>query len=1187
MAGFVHLHVHSEYSLLDGACRVEQLVKRVKDMGQTAVAVTDHGVMYGAVEFYKAAKKAGIKPILGCEVYVAPRSRLDKVHGVDNEYTHLVLLCENNEGYHNLIKLCSAAFTEGFYSKPRVDRELLRQYSGGLIALSACLAGEIPQALLKGDYDGAREAARFYQSVFGPEHYYLELQDHGLEEQRTVNPQIVRLARELELPLVCTNDAHYLTRQDASMQRVLICIQTNTTLNDPSPLAFETEEFYLKSEGEMRALFPQIPEAFDNTVRIAERCQVELEFGHTQLPRFDAPGGDSTAYFRRLCEEGLHRRYGDQPAPEIVERLRYEQGVIEKMGYVNYYLIVNDFVQYAKSHDIPVGPGRGSGAGSLCAYCMGITGIDPMKYSLLFERFLNPERVSMPDFDIDFCNEKRQQVIDYVIDKYGADHVAQIVTFGTMAARGAIRDVGRAMGVPYAVADQVAKMVPWELNMTLERALSLSQPLRERAENDPQVRELIAMAQKVEGMPRHASTHAAGVVITDRPVSDYVPLCLNGEAVATQYTMTLLEELGLLKIDFLGLRNLTIIDDAQKMIQKREPDFCAAEVPLDAEPVYRMMSQGNTEGIFQFESGGMKRVLMNLRPDCFEDLIAVISLYRPGPMDSIPRYIHNRHHPEAVRYLHPRLEPILRVTYGCIVYQEQVMQIFRELAGYSLGRADLVRRAMSKKKHDVMEQEREIFLNGLTAEDGTVQVEGCRRRGIPEDVARAVFDEMSSFASYAFNKSHAAAYATVSYQTAYLKCFYPREYMAALLTSVLDGGNKLVGYIAECERLGIRVLPPSVNESGVEFTTEGERDIRFGLLAVKNLGRGFIEELIRQREAEGPFRSFYSLCRRLSSCRDFNRRGLESLIKCGALDGLADNRNQMLLSMETVLDQLDSQSRYNIEGQMDLFGSQEGGDFADPPLAAAQELPYADLLAMEKEVTGLYLTGHPLKPYEPVYKVLRADRTDRILTSLEEGNGDYRDGGTVRVLGMLTSVRSKTTKNDATMAYTTVEDLYGSLEMLVFPQTLSRFVSLIRPGQVLYIRARISVREEEEPKLICDGVWEAPRNEQEAAVLKGQAGSPARGSSPSARPAGQASLPEKPSVSRAGLYLRVPSAKDPLYKRACLVTAVFDGSWPLYIRFQDTGKMVRAPQHMCVWPHPVMLDELRRILGDDNVALIQ
>ena len=1036
MSGFVHLHVHSEYSLLDGACRIRELVSRAKELNQTAVAVTDHGVMYGAVDFYKEAKKAGIKPIIGCEVYVAARSRFDKVHELDGDHAHLVLLCKNETGYHNLIKMVSAAWTEGFYSRPRIDRELLEQYHGGLIALSACLAGEIPRALMRGDSDGARQTAVWYDRLFGRDNYYLELQDHGLNEQRMINPQLVRLSRETGIPLVCTNDAHYLTREDAGMQRVLICIQTNTTIHEPSKMSFGTDEFYLKSEQEMRALFPEITEAFDNTVKIAGQCNVDFEFGRTKLPRFDAPGGSSVEYFRRQCREGLIRRYGDHPEPAIADRLEFEMSTIEKMGYVDYYLIVNDFVQYAKNHDIPVGPGRGSGAASLCAYCIGITGIDPLKYNLLFERFLNPERVSMPDFDIDFCNEKRQLVIDYVIDKYGADHVAQIVTFGTMAARAAIRDVARAMGLPYATADRTAKLVPWEPGMTLEKAIQQSNQLSELYEGDSQVRELLNMAKKVEGMPRHASTHAAGVVITDKPVSDYVPLCMNGELIATQYPMNILEELGLLKMDFLGLRNLTVIDDAQKMIRPHNPGFDIQSIPMDDTDVFQMMSQGNTEGVFQFESAGMKRVLTSLRPNCFEDLIAVISLYRPGPMDSIPKYINNRHHPEKIRYDHPLLKPILEVTNGCIVYQEQVMQIFRELAGYSLGRADIVRRAMSKKKHDVMERERQIFIYGITDENGRVEVEGCRRRGVSAEVAETVFNEMTSFASYAFNKAHAAAYALVSYQTAYLKCHYPKEYLAALLTSVLDGSGKVAGYIAECARLGIKGLPPSVNESGSGFTVSGN-SIRFGLLAVKNLGRGLIAELVRDREQDGKYPSFYSFCRRLSVRREFNSRALESLIRCGALDGLGANRRQMLENTESVLSQLDEQNRRNLSGQIGFFDTTGDESFGEPALPALPEYSYAELLSMEKEVTGLYISGHPLTPYTDIYRDSRVDRIDLILSSAEDETGDYKDGDNVTLLGMVGSVRQKTTKSNATMAYATIEDLYGSIELLVFPRILS------------------------------------------------------------------------------------------------------------------------------------------------------
>lgn len=1177
---FVHLHVHSEYSLLDGACRLEGLVARAKEMGQTAVAVTDHGVMYGAVEFYKAAKKAGIKPIIGCEVYVAARTRFDKVHELDGEHSHLVLLCKNEIGYHNLIKLVSAGWTEGFYSRPRIDHGLLEQYHEGLFCLSACLTGEIPRAILRGDLEGAKETALWYDSLFGRGNYYLEIQDHGLSEQKSVNPHIIRIARETGIPLVCTNDAHYLVKEDARVQQVLLCIQTNTTVDEPSKMVFETDEFYLKSEQEMRALFPAVPEAFDNTVRIAEQCNLEFEFGHTQLPEFHAPGGDSAAYFRRQCVDGLHRLYGEHPDPAVVERLEYELDVIEKMGYVDYYLIVNDFVQYAKSHDIPVGPGRGSGAASLCAYCIGITGVDPIKYNLLFERFLNPERVSMPDFDIDFCNEKRQQVIDYVIRKYGADHVAQIVTFGTMAARAAIRDVARALGLPYAAGDRVAKLVPWELKMTLDKALAQSKPLRELYESDPSVQELIDMAKKVEGMPRHASTHAAGVVITARPVNDYVPLCVNGEAVATQYTMTVLEELGLLKMDFLGLRNLTIIDDAQRMIRRSQPGFDIQKISVEEPKVYAMIAQGNTEGVFQFESGGMKRVLMNLVPTCLEDLIAVLALYRPGPMDSIAKYIYNRQHPEQVRYLHPKLASILDVTNGCIVYQEQVMQIFRELAGYSLGRADIVRRAMSKKKHDVMEREHDIFIHGLLREDGTVEVEGCLRRGVSAEVAEAVFADMSSFASYAFNKAHAAAYALVSYQTAWLKCFYPQEYMAALLTSVLEGSSKVAAYIAECGRLGIAVLPPSVNESRAGFTVAPGQGIRFGLLAIKNLGRGLIAELVREREENGPYRSFYSFCKRLSTRREFNRRALESLVRSGALDGLGANRRQMLESIDAFLGMLEEENRRNLSGQMGFFDSPEDAEYSEPSLPDLPEYPYAELLAMEKETAGLYMSGHPLQPYADMYSSLRAARIDEILASAEdEGRGDYKDGESVTLLGMISAVRQKTTRSNTTMAYVTLEDLYGSMELLVFPRVLSASLSQLQAGKVLLVRGRLSMREDEEPKLLADSFSPAPEPGGALPLPGTGERNVASGKSPQPEPAKKSAHP--------GLYLRVSSQNGADYKRACLVTGIFDGPAPLYFRFRDTGKLLRAPASMAVWPNEVMLRELRSLLGEENVALVE
>ncbi len=1170
MQPFVHLHVHTEYSLLDGACRIPALVARAKALGQPALAITDHGVMYAAIDFYKECKKQGIKPIIGCEVYVAPRSLQDKVHGQDNNYHHLVLLCENETGYQNLLKLVSTAWVDGFYMRPRVDHKLLEQYHEGLIALSACLAGEIPQSLLQSDYTTAKRTAQWYAEVFGKDHFYLELQDHGMAEERQILPTMLRLSRETGLPLVCTNDVHYAEKEDAAVQRTLICIQTGTTLQEPSPLCFETEEFYLKSGDEMAALFATYPGALENTLDIAMRCELEIHFGELKLPAFAAPGGDSNAYLETLCREGMRRLYGDTPDSTVTDRLEYELDVIRRMGYADYYLIVADYVNYARTHDIPVGPGRGSGAGSLCAYCMGITLIDPLQYDLLFERFLNPERVSMPDFDVDFCTEKRQQVIDYVIQKYGTDRVAQIITFGTMAARAAVRDVARAMGLPYGTADRVAKMIPQALDMTLEKALATTPKLREAMDADPEIRHLIDMAKKVEGMPRNASTHAAGVVIAPQPVSNYVPLCVNKDASATQYAMHNLEELGILKMDFLGLRNLTVIADAEKMIQKHTKAFKVADIPLDEKRVYAMLSAGQSDGVFQMESGGLKRVLMQLRPTRFEDLIAVISLYRPGPMESIPRYIENSRHPERVKYAHPMLEPILRVTYGCIVYQEQVMQVFRTLAGYSFGRADVVRRAMAKKKHDVMEQERKIFINGLTATDGTVTVEGCVRRGVPAATANAIFDEMSSFASYAFNKSHAAAYALVAYQTAYLKCLHPKEYMAALLTSVL-GSSKVVTYIRECERMGIKVLPPDVNESGADFLVVDDH-IRFGLLAVRNIGQGFIDALTREREKSGPFLSFYSFCKRLSGQREFNRPGVDSLIHCGALDGLGLNRRQMLQVAPQLLDQLDSQNRNTVEGQVGFFDTAEETGETPIPIPDVAELPFSERLQMEKDATGMYLTGHPLAPYREHMKRLRTDRLDRILTALEEDTGSYKDGSNVRLLCLVSRVRTQNTKSGAPMAYAELEDLYGSIELVVFPKLLAQRETLLQPGQVLLVTGRLDVQEEKEPKLLGEKIERVPQELPPPPISE----QPALTSSPKSAPS-----------AKAGLYLRLPSAEGETYRHTQRLLQVFDGDMPVYIRFADTGRLVRTPRNWWVTPEAILLEELTRLLGAENIAKIE
>ena len=1161
---FVHLHNHTEYSLLDGACRIERLVETTAARGQTAVAITDHGVMYGVIDFYRACKNKGIKPIIGCEVYVARRTRFDRVHELDSGHYHLVLLCKDNEGYKNLTQMVSRAWTEGFYGRPRVDYELLEQYHGGLIALSACLAGEIPRALTHDDYDGAKAAAERMAAIFGRDSFFLEIQNHGLPEEVHIVPQLIRLSKDTGIPLVATNDAHYITREDSAMHKVLLCIQTNHTVNDGDAFEFKTDRFYLQSEEEMRTLFAECPEACDNTNKIAEMCDVEFSFGETKLPRYSLPEGQlGVDYFRALCMDGLRENYGDAPAPEILERLDYELKTITHMGYVDYFLIVWDFVHFAKSKNIPVGPGRGSGAGSLAAYCVGITGIDPIKYNLIFERFLNPERISMPDFDFDFCYIRRQEVIDYVIEKYGADHVAQIVTFGTMAARAVIRDVGRALAIPYGQVDAIAKKVPFELHMTIEKALRKSSELKQEYDTAPQIRELLDMAQKLEGMPRHASTHAAGVVITDLPVSSYVPLAKNDEAVVTQFTMNTLEELGLLKMDFLGLRNLTVIRDCEEMIQKTTPDFSAEALPLDDMEVFSMLTAGHTEGVFQFESAGMRNVLMSLKPDSLEDLIAVISLYRPGPMESIPRYVRNRHNPNEVRYKHPLLAPILDVTYGCIVYQEQVMQIFRSLAGYSMGRADLVRRAMSKKKTKVMEEERKNFIHGLVNEKGEVEIDGCIRRGVDERTAQSIFGEMESFASYAFNKSHAAAYAMISYQTAYLKCKYPKEYLAALLSNVMDNGGRMAWYLADAGRQGIALLPPSINHSEEGFTVS-DGQLRFGLMSVKNLGRGVIGGMMKERREQGEFTSFYDFCSRMYAY-DLNRRALECLIKCGAMDGLGVGRRSMLMVMESTLETIKADRKRNLEGQIGFFDDM--ADQGAPPIPDMEEFPLSERLAMEKEITGMYLSGHPLSEYSEAAKLCRAASIGEILESLSEGDGQHRDNEAVTLLAIVAALKSKTTRGGDMMAFVTLEDRFGSMEMLVFPKTYSEYAHLLQEGRVLEVRGRISVKEDEDPKVICERVALPP--------TKGQT------TDRPETPVGE----QKSAHQRAGLYIKVPSEHGGVFEKAMQLIEIFDGSTPLYIYPMDTQKLKLAPSHLHVSVNSVLLRELTALLGEGNVVV--
>ncbi len=1149
MPDFVHLHVHTEYSLLDGFCRIKQAVKRAAEMGQKALAITDHGVMYGAVEFYRAAHDAGIKPIIGCEVYVAERTRHDRVHEFDAASRHLVLLVKNETGYKNLIKLVSAGFTEGFYIKPRVDKELLREYSEGLVCLSACLAGEVQQLLAGGNYEGAKRAALEHLEIFGEGNYYLELQDHGIPEQAAVNRGLERISEETGIPLVCTNDAHYVTKEDAPLQDVLLCIQTGKTIDDPDRMKFATDEFYLKSGDEMAALFPHHPEALENTVKIAEMCNFDFEFGHYHLPNFELPEGETDAYeyLRKQCEAGFPKRYPN-PTQEHRERLEYELGIIHRMGFVDYFLIVADFIGYAKRNGIPVGPGRGSGAASIVAYCLGITDIDPIKYDLYFERFLNPERVSMPDFDVDFCPNRRQEVIDYVVRKYGADHVAQIVTFGTLLARGAIRDVARVMGMAYAEADTVAKLVPMSLGMTIATALSQSSELRKLYEGDERIKRLIDIAQALEGTPRNTGTHAAGVVITRDPVSDYVPLAKNDDSVVCQFTMVPLEQLGLLKMDFLGLRNLTVIDDAAKLVRLHKPDFDINTIDESDPETFAMLSAGDTQGVFQLESGGMTNVCMQLRPKSIEDITALVALYRPGPMESIPAYIAGAQDPKKVHYKHPLLEPILSVTYGVAVYQEQVMEIFRRLAGYSLGRADEVRRAMSKKKHDVLAAERENFIYG-NEEAG---IKGCAANGVPEALASELFDDMQSFASYAFNKAHAACYAVVSYRTAYLKCHYKKEYMAALLTSVLGSTGKVGEYITECKRMGINVLPPDINESNDGFTVSGD-NIRFGLVAVKNIGRKFILEVMAEREKNGRFASFQSFCERMFS-QDMNRRAVESLIKCGAFDGMG-RRSQLMAVCGPILENIASARGKTVEGQIDLFSlASENGDASftsEVPLPDIPEYTRSELISMEREVAGLFLSGPPMDDYRDKLSGLNTVPIARMMTSLEEGDGAFRDGQAVTLAGLLSSVRTKQTRSGSTMAYAELEDDAGTVELIIFPATLEKWGKNLRNDTAVLVQGRISVRDEREAQVVCD----------------------------SAQPLGEA--PQKKETPGGTLYVKLTGEQSAAARKIRPMLTMFPGSSRAVVYYEDT----KRKQAIACDLDSRLIERLRELAGGENVVL--
>ena len=1088
MSEFVHLHIHSEFSLLDGANRIKDLPVRAKELGMKAMAITDHGVMYGAIDFYKACKKEGIKPIIGCEVYVAPRSRFDK-EPIDKQYYHLILLAKNNQGYKNLSKLVSIGFTEGYYYKPRIDLEVLEKYHEGLICLSACLAGAVNQALLNGQTEKAEEIALWHKRVFG-EDYYIEIQNNGIREQVLANQKLVQLARKLDIPLVATNDAHYLKREDAYSHEILLCIQTGKRMSDEDRMKFDTDELYVKSPEEMAKYFKAFPDAIENTVKIAEQCNVEFEFGHTILPNYDVPPEYPTHYdfLKELCDKGLKKRYGENLSEEIQKRAEYELSIIKKMGYVDYYLIVWDFIHYAKTNGIPVGPGRGSGAGSILAYAIEITDIDPIKYGLLFERFLNPERISMPDFDVDFCYEKRDQVIDYVCRKYGHDHVSQIITFGTMSARMVIRDVGRVLDVPYAETDKIAKMVPNELHITIKKAMEQNRELRDLYEQNSDMKKMLDIAMALEGMPRQASTHACGIVITKDPVVDYVPLYRRDDIISTQYIMTTLEELGLLKMDFLGLRTLTVIQDTIELVKANRGIDVEFDKDMNDSKVYKLWQDGNSVGIFQFESQGMTNFMKELKPDCLEDIIAGVSLYRPGPMDQIPRYIANKKDPEHAVYTHPALKPILEVTYGCMVYQEQVMQIVRDLAGYSLGRADLVRRAMGKKKLDVMAKERENFIHGQVDENGNIIIKGCVRNGIDEKSANKIFDEMAEFAKYAFNKSHAACYAVVAYRTAYLKAYYPVEFMAAMLNSFLGNLDKIPAYTEECKRLNIQILKPDINKSYTKFTVDGDK-IRFGLGSVKNVGTSAVDEIVAERDRNGQFKDFTDFCERIQET-NVNKKCIESLIKAGAFDEFNETRRTLMESFESILDTITSSNKKELEGQVNMFDL--GGSDSKEMKYTFKEFPeYSrkELLFMEKEMLGLYISGHPLDNIRHQiemqtninsFQMRQMENTDEIGDEIRQ---EIKDGQMVKYAGIITKIKKKYTKNNKLMAFLTVEDLYGPTEIILFESAYQNCANVLMEDNIVLVNGRLSVREDEETKIVANQITEFATKKKSIFIL--------------------------------------------------------------------------------------------------------
>ena len=1163
MSDFVHLHLHSEYSLLDGACRIADIPKRAKECGHTAVALTDHGVMYGAVAFYRACIKENIRPIIGCEVYVAPRTRFDKSGGDAHPY-HLVLLCQNEVGYRNLIEMVSKSFTEGFYSKPRVDMELLRTHAEGLIALSGCLAGRIPQLLLRGDFATACEAAKELSVIFGEDNFYVELQNHDLPEQKQVLPLLVKLAEECHLPMVATNDCHYLRRADSETQAVLMCIQTNNQLDDGRPLGFETDEFYYKDSTEMKMLFGKYEGAIENTVKIAERCSFDFDFTKTHLPKFPCPSGLSAeAHLASLAKEGYCRRrdagllhFERHSEAEYLQRMEYELSVINKMGYADYFLIVQDYVNYARSQKIPVGPGRGSGAGSIVAFFLGITDVDSLYHDLLFERFLNPERVSMPDIDMDFCYNRREEVIAYVTERYGRDHVSQIVTFGTMAARAAIRDVGRVLGMPYADVDAVAKAIPRELGITIEKALQL--PDLKALYEMPEYKRLIDLAIALEGMPRNLSIHAAGVVITERPLSEYLPLAASNGVLLTQYDMDTIAELGLLKFDFLGLRYLTIINDAVQQIRESEPSFDIEKIPLDDPATYRLISKGATTGIFQLESGGMRQMLMNLAPSSFEDIVAAIALYRPGPMDSIPTFIENRKNPERIVYRTPKMEPILQNTYGCVVYQEQVMQIFRELAGYTFGHADVVRRAMSKKKASVMEAEREGFLSG------------CAQRGIDGTVAGEIFDDLAAFAHYAFNKSHAAAYAVISYRTAYLKAHYPKAYFAALLTSELGNMPKIAEYIADAGKFGVRVLPPDINASQVAFHVSDDH-VRFGLLALKNVGKAFLQAVVDERMRSGPYRSFDDFVDRLSTA-DLNRRQIESLIKAGAFDTLGVYRSRLLAVCDQMLDKVQSRNRSNLTGQLDMF-SAAGAERPGIEYPELPEFSHRELLMQEKDAAGMYFSGHLLDGFSKALADPEITKIKTLLQTDADGESTLADRSRVCVAGIITSITAKTTRKEERMAFFTLEDHLGEIECIAFPKTLSEYGHLLRADNVIKVVGNLSIREEENPKILVSALTELADNQH--FVEK----NPTPAQQKTEKKAPTAVSPEQ--VKK--IYLRVPALSSPEWQRAKNLLEIFEGSVPVSV--YDAAQKTYHEQSLGFDCTAYTVGELQKLLGVENVVL--